>query len=402
MDNNTENIDNINYNNDDNMELENTIDSPILVNNLQLDSLVKPLKINMKLNVCGLNYTLYNFDGTNKSVFENVETLIIDDTWDLDDIGFYSRNTNIFNPIFNYFVNIKKITIKNISLLFLPDFSKFDNLEYLVLHNIDMEIQLFNFPEKLKLLELSKCKIKELPLKLFNLHKLESLYLGNNKISNLPKEIANLQKLHSLDLSNNLIEELPDEFGQLNISRLNLNNNNLHTIKPSFFDLTKITRLLMNNCRIYNLYDGFAKLVNLEALDIGNNDNILSFPNSLFQCIKLNNCNMEKCNITDHDITDEFYNLINLERIRLSNNYIKTISHHITKLTKLIYFNISYNYIENLPLEIGFLSNLESLILKYNNLIEIPSTLSALVKLKNLNLEGNELFTLPDIFNNLS
>ena len=49
MDNNTENIDNINYNNDDNMELENTIDSPILVNNLQLDSLVKPLKINMKL-----------------------------------------------------------------------------------------------------------------------------------------------------------------------------------------------------------------------------------------------------------------------------------------------------------------------------------------------------------------
>lgn len=79
---------------------------------------------------------------------------------------------------------------------------------------------------KTKTISIGWNRLKELPIELFNLSKLEILELNNNNLKLLPKEIANLKNLKILNLNINFLETLPNEIVQLKkLESLNIKNN---------------------------------------------------------------------------------------------------------------------------------------------------------------------------------
>lgn len=90
---------------------------------------------------------------------------------------------------------IIKITGKQIPRL--PDISRFQNLDQLLLMKVGM---------------------LELHPSIGSLQNLELLSLSNNKIKKLPKEIGNLKKLDFMNLKGNPIEDIPDEISHLDRS----------------------------------------------------------------------------------------------------------------------------------------------------------------------------------------
>lgn len=94
----------------------------------------------------------------------------------------------------------------------LPDISKFNNLDQLIICN---------------------AKLHELHPSIGKLKKLEMLVLTENKISALPKEIGNLDKLTFLNLIGNPITEFPEEIKYLDKS----NGGSLHRIAVKETDI---------------------------------------------------------------------------------------------------------------------------------------------------------------------
>lgn len=106
----------------------------------------------------------------------------------------------------------------------LPDISKFQNLDSLLLMRLDMY---------------------ELHPSIGNLSKLELLSLSGNKIKSLPKEIGKLKNLDFMNLKGNPIENIPDEIAELDRTR----GGNLYRISVSAKDigeanLKKLKKLL--------------------------------------------------------------------------------------------------------------------------------------------------------------
>ncbi len=82
-------------------------------------------------------------------------------------------------------------------------------------------------PNEVRILDLSRSKLKILPKEIGQLQNLQILNSENNQLTTLPKEIGKLQNLQELHLQNNQLTTLPEEIGQLqNLKVLHLNNNN--------------------------------------------------------------------------------------------------------------------------------------------------------------------------------
>jgi Leucine-rich repeat (LRR) protein len=80
--------------------------------------------------------------------------------------------------------------------------------------------------KNLIVLDLGVNNIKEIPLFIFDLTKLQELGLSHNKISRIPEEIFHLKNLTSIKCWNNSISEVPDELLNLpNIQEIELKGN---------------------------------------------------------------------------------------------------------------------------------------------------------------------------------
>lgn len=121
--------------------------------------------------------------------------------------------------------------------------------------------------EPVKMLNLCRNNLRELPSTIEQLPNLEVLLLSDNKLSTLPDVIGKLGKLKLLDLCHNeliklpdsfcllsaledlmlaanKLKELPEEFGRLgNLRDLYLNANNFVKLPYSIRNLTKLKRL---------------------------------------------------------------------------------------------------------------------------------------------------------------
>jgi Leucine-rich repeat (LRR) protein len=67
----------------------------------------------------------------------------------------------------------------------------------------------------IRILDLSKDGLNEIPQEVFQLVNLEELILFKNKIKQIPPQIKDLKRLKWLALSRNEIESLPPEIGDL-------------------------------------------------------------------------------------------------------------------------------------------------------------------------------------------
>jgi Leucine-rich repeat (LRR) protein len=92
---------------------------------------------------------------------------------------------------------------------------------------------------------------------------------------------------------------------------------------------------------------------------------------------------------------ENIYNLVNLELLDLTDNYIEKIPPEISNLTNLETLNLSRNYITIIIPEMCQLKNLSSLYLGYNGITSIPPEIYNLANLKELLLNNNFITEFP-------
>ena len=172
----------------------------------------------------------------------------------LDSLKIYSEPTNLEEALKNA-ENIKILNLSNQTIQFEKNFfSKFTNLEYLVLKNDH---------------------IKELPIEIGGLKKLKFLDLSGNDFEIIPKEYKNLLNLEELYLNDELYFNLEKNMGVLsslpNLKSLHLSNDKLDHLPNNFNKLETLEKLYIDNNNFKILPKQIKGLDHLQLLDIGKN-----------------------------------------------------------------------------------------------------------------------------------
>jgi Leucine-rich repeat (LRR) protein len=164
-------------------------------------------------------------------------------------------------------------------------------------------------PENIKVLDLQKQKLKELPDSFHKLTQLHTLYLDKNKLSELPPSIASCKDLKSISFSNNKFEALPDVICQLEqLRRLDFSTNEIAVLPDCLKNLIHLQYLLMVGNEVSKIPEslGDLELVELDMRMIQMNEAEQAaisklFPNSTIKFSKACNCFSEEEEIIDPD-----------------------------------------------------------------------------------------------------
>ena len=178
--------------------------------------------------------------------------------------------------------------------------------------------------KKLKVLNLNHCDIWELPAELSAMSELEKLDLSWNRYVNLFPASAciGLKKLKVLNLSHCDIQELPAELSAVSLlENLDVSwNFNLRLLPaPAFVGLKKLTVLNLSHCDIQEVPAELSALSDLQSLDLCLNESLQFFPAST--CVGLKS--LKVLNLCDCDILGlpaELTAMRNLEKLDLSCN----------------------------------------------------------------------------------
>jgi Leucine-rich repeat (LRR) protein len=118
-------------------------------------------------------------------------------------------------------------------------------------------------------LNLRHKKLKEFPMQILTLRKLQYLDLSRNRIKNLPDSIVNLSDLQYLIISKSGLESLPGNIGRMkNLKVLNVNQNEISMLPYSFGDLEnlEVADLWSNNLEVFP--ESLSKLGHLREMDL--------------------------------------------------------------------------------------------------------------------------------------
>ncbi|WP_171062823.1 leucine-rich repeat domain-containing protein [Larkinella sp. C7] len=221
-------------------------------------------------------------------------------------------------------------------------------------------------------LNLSNCKLKQLPTALYQLSGLKELNLTNNALGELSAELANLKRLEVLQVSGCQLRKLPASLGELTSLRvLNLAGNQLDTLSFSLGKLTGITALSIYNNQLRFLPVSIGRLTALDRLDLSNNK-LIQLPESIGD-------------------------LSNLTELILMINQLTSLPAGIGKLSKLQQLMASENQLRQLPSEMGKLHRLKRLVLSSNKLTQLPETIAELDSLEGIVLNDNRFSTVPGV-----
>lgn len=97
------------------------------------------------------------------------------------------------------------------------------------------------------------------------------------------------------------------------------------------------------------------------------------------------------------------YEMVNLERLSIQLNKIRSIPTSVCEMRSLRCLDAHFNEIRGLPLAIGKLTKLEVLNLSsnFNDFTGLPDTFGDLTNLRELDLSNNQIHALPDTFGRL-
>ena len=113
---------------------------------------------------------------------------------------------------------------------------------------------------------------------------LKSLILSDNAIEVLPDSIGRFKKLQNLDLRNNKIKEFPQSIGQLsNLASLSLGDNNLKSLPDSITRLHSLEHLGVEHNDLRALPQSIGQLKKLWQLNLRDNKNLTSLPDSIYE-----------------------------------------------------------------------------------------------------------------------
>ncbi len=164
-------------------------------------------------------------------------------------------------------------------------------------------------------LNLSKFKLKELPLSLFDLDHLEYLNLSGNELAFLPFNILYMRSLKKLDLSFNNLRVLPKEIFQLpNLIDLSINGNKISTLPPYIGQLTRLQSLSASYNQLTHLPKEIGELKGLKYLHLHENK-IVELPESMILLKELVAINLQR-NPIAHDLPSFLQVLPHIKEIK--------------------------------------------------------------------------------------
>lgn len=125
-------------------------------------------------------------------------------------------------------------------------------------------------PLDVRILDLSKQKLKEFPVEIFSFENLEELDLSKNRIEWIPTGVVKLSHLRILNMSRNILTRIPAEVGQLvNLEKLILNQNEIVGLCPEISNLKKLKLLDLWGNLLDELPESISQLKSsLEVLDM--------------------------------------------------------------------------------------------------------------------------------------
>lgn len=129
-------------------------------------------------------------------------------------------------------------------------------------------------------------------------------------------------------------------------------------------------------------------LKNLQILVIANNE-LTTIPKEINLLIDLRIFNLSNNFIKNEGISEEFFDLISLTDLNLSNNQLTSLE-RFERLTLLQKLNVANNMIQEIPDEICFLQDLKFFWIQNNGLKKISKHLGLLTSLKMILILGNQ------------
>jgi Leucine-rich repeat (LRR) protein len=267
--------------------------------------------------------------------------------------------------------------------------------------------------KNLKVLNLSECNLRIIPVTVFICTSIQRLDLSRNKIGLLVAEVANMQSLTHLNLSQCDLSTLPPEIAFCaELEELVLMSNTIESLPESLKECKSLKYLRVSYKNFTTLLDAY-----METLIRKGQIKSEHIPAVVFELENLRELNLKGTkinnfpdnslnNLEELQLEGNFFDTIpelafrpmsgTLRVLTLSYNQLKDIPDEINNLTSLQVLDLSFNQIETLPSKFVGLESLLELNLGNNKLVELSMSLLGLQSLEKLNLERNQLSSIHD------
>jgi Leucine-rich repeat (LRR) protein len=156
-------------------------------------------------------------------------------------------------------------------------------------------------------------------------------------------------------------------------------------------DKAKVLDLSFN--RLTQIPDAlFLQLVNIQRLNLSNNT-LSNIPQTIGSCLQLRQLFLDSNQLSS--LPEELCSLPRLEKLTLHNNTLRHLPAALGKLNDLKSLTVNNNSLESLPEFLSACSSLQELNAADNQLAAIPPSFSGLKKLRVLQLDNNKICKLP-------
>lgn len=248
-------------------------------------------------------------------------------------------------------------------------------------------------------LNVSHNSLSSLPPSLFTLvPNLETLNLSGNMLSDtLPVTLPSLKNLRELSLSMNRFAIIPEPVFYLStsLSTLELPSNELTEISEKISLLVNLTRLDVSSNQITTLPDEIGGLTNLVYLRARANKIVTVTP-LLGQLTNLITLDLRQNEI--EELSEKCFPVSStLEKLLLTENYLRSIPDSIIECTGVAELDLGGNKLTSVP-PLTSMTGLKRLMLNDNRLVEVP-LLDDMHMLRELDLRTNQLTSLENLRN---
>lgn len=206
--------------------------------------------------------------------------------------------------------------------------------------------QHYETASKTGVLQLSSCKLKEIPTQVFDLcDVIRNLDLSKNKLTFLPDGISNLKQIKQLNLECNKIQTLPNSLANLKkLEVFNMSNNIVSSLPQSFMQLSNLKQVYLSNNKFKEFPKQLLGLNNLDVVDLSSNK-ITEIPSGIAELYAI------ELNLSQNEISvigEDMHQAPRLKILRLEENCLSldAIRPSLLRDSKIHTINIDGNLFE--------------------------------------------------------